>query len=128
VGRFSWTADYNHPHSFLETLLSYSPQNWSRWKSPQFDQLVEAAAATADPAASIARYRQAEKIAVDAMPLVPLYFYTKSTMVKPYVKGFYENAKNEHLVRFMWLDRDWKRQAVNTPAYPIAEFAPPGRY
>lgn len=128
VARFSWTADYNHPHSFLETLLSYSPQNWSNWKSQSFDETVERAAATADRSASIALYRQAEAIAVEEMPLVPLYFYTKSTMVKPYVKGFYENPKNEHLVRFMWLDPDWRRQPDNAPAHAIAEFPPPGEF
>jgi oligopeptide transport system substrate-binding protein len=128
VARFSWTADYNHPHSFLETLLSYSPQNWTGWKSAEFDALLERAAATADPAASIARYRQAEQLAVDGMPLLPLYFYTKSTLVKPYVQGFYESPKNEHLVRFLWLDPDWKGRAGTEPAYPVERFPPPGEF
>lgn len=125
VARFSWTADYNHPHSFLETLLSYSPQNWTGWKSSRFDETFERAAAIAEPVPSIRAYRRAEEIAIAAMPLIPLYFYTKSTLVKPYVKGFFENPKNEHLVRFMWLDPRWPHQPDDTPAFRIPEFPPP---
>jgi ABC-type oligopeptide transport system substrate-binding subunit len=127
VGRTGWAADYNHPHTFMETFLSYSAQNWTGWKSPEFDAQIEQAAATADPVASIQRYRAAEKLALDAMPRLPLYFFTKSTLVKPYVKGFYRNPKNEHQVRFMWIDPNWQRDRDNRPAFEIEQFPPPGR-
>jgi oligopeptide transport system substrate-binding protein len=127
IARSAWNADYNHPHTWLDTFLSYSVQNWPRWKSPAFDALVEKAAATANQADSIRLYRQAEKLALDEMPRLPLYFYTKSTMVKPYVKGFYPNAKNLHPVRFMWIDPDWREHRDNAPAVQPEEFPPPGR-
>ena len=127
IARSGWNADYNHPHTWLDTFLSYSVQNWPRWKSPAFDALVERAAATADVGESIGLYRQAEKLAVDEMPRIPLYFYTKSTMVKPYVKGFYPNARNLHPVRFMWIDPDWRTHPDNAPAYAAEELPPPGR-
>lgn len=126
VARFGWTADYNHPHTWLDTFLSYSAQNWSRWKNPQFDKLVAEAAATADPVESIRLYRRAERLAVDELPRIPLYFFSKSTMVKPYVKGFYPNARNEHPVRFMWIDENWRSGSPNRPAFEPREFPPPG--
>ncbi|HZO12126.1 MAG TPA: peptide ABC transporter substrate-binding protein [Polyangiaceae bacterium] len=127
VARLGWGADYNHPHTWLETFLSYSGNNWTHWKDPEYDKLVETAAATADPVESIKLYRQAEARAVDGMPRLPLYVYTKSTLVKPYVRGFWDNAQNQHHVRWMWIDTDWQKGGENTPAYPPPEFPKPGR-
>jgi oligopeptide transport system substrate-binding protein len=127
VARFGWAADYNHPHTWLETFLSYSGNNWPKWKDKEFDALVEKAAATADPAESIRRYREAELRTVEAMPRMPLYFYTKSTLTKPYVKGYWDNAQNQHHIRYIWIDPDWRNGGENVPAYPPREFPKPGR-
>ena len=126
ISRSGWVADYNHPHTYLDTFLSYSNNNWTNWKDPEFDHLVEQAAATADPKASMRVYRRAEKRAMDAMARLPLYFYTKSTLIKPYVKGFYPNAANRHKVQWMWIDPDWKAGGDNVPVYPPEELPEPG--
>ena len=126
VSRFGWVADYNHPHTYLDTFLSYSNNNWTHWEDREFDHLVEKAAATSDPVESMRIYRQAEKRAMDAMARLPLYFYTKSTLIKPYVKGFYPNAANRHKVQWMWIDPDWKSGGDNVPVYPPEELPEPG--
>ncbi|MBI4704547.1 MAG: peptide ABC transporter substrate-binding protein [Deltaproteobacteria bacterium] len=89
--------------------------------------LLERAAATADATQGMLLYRRAEERAVAGMCRLPLYFYTKSGLVKPYVKGFYPNALNKHPVRFLWLDPDWRRASGNRPAYEPGELGPPGR-
>jgi oligopeptide transport system substrate-binding protein len=126
VARFGWVADYNHPHTWLDIFLSYSNNNWTHWADPKYDALVEKAAATADPDESIRLYRDAESMAVESMSRMPLYFYTKSTLVKPYVKGYYPNGANRHRVRWMWIDQDWKNNKTNVPAYPPRELPKPG--
>jgi oligopeptide transport system substrate-binding protein len=126
IARFGWVADYNHPHTYLDTFLSYSNNNWTHWGDPRFDHLVEKAASTADPLESMRIYRQAEKRAMEAMPRMPLYFYTKSTLIKPYVKGYYPNAANRHKVQWMWIDPDWRSDRDNRPAYPPEELPSPG--
>lgn len=125
VVRGGWIADYNHPETWLDTFLSYSPQNHSGWADPGFDALVKEAAQTADLALSMRRFRDAEKRAVDAMSKIPFYFYTRSTLVKPWVKGFYANPKNVHLAQWLWIDREGK--AENRPAAAPREYPPPGR-
>jgi oligopeptide transport system substrate-binding protein len=128
VVRFGWVADFDHPHTFLDTFLSYSPNNRTGWASPEFDGLVKKAAATADTKESIKLYRQAEELAVAAMAKLPLYFYTRQTLMKPYVKGFHPNARNIQLIKYMWIDPNWKTNDSNDPAYPLSEFPAPGAY
>jgi oligopeptide transport system substrate-binding protein len=127
LARLGWSADYNHPHTYLETFESESPNNWTRWKSPELDALVDKAAATGDLVESIKLYRQAEMVALEGMPRIPIYFYTKASMAKPYLKGVYPNGMNRHPVRWMWIDPDWRNSPSNEPAFPPLELPPPGR-
>jgi oligopeptide transport system substrate-binding protein len=126
VARGGWGAEYNHPQAILDLFLSYSPSNRTGWVDPEYDRLVAEAAQIADPAQSIRKFREAEQRAVDAMPRIPFYFYTKSTLVKPWVKGFTPNVRNVHLTHWMWIDPTGT--AENTPAAPAREYAPPGRF
>ena len=125
--RLGWTADYDHPQTFLEQFLSENPQNQSGWGDPRFDEALKQAAANAEPVESIRLYRKAEAMALAAMPRLPLYFDTRSTLVKPWVKGFWGSALNPHLVQYLWIDLDWKRNPTNEPAYLPVELPQPGR-
>ncbi|WP_433936676.1 peptide ABC transporter substrate-binding protein [Sorangium cellulosum] len=127
VVRFGWIGEYNHPATWLGTLLSYSPQNRTGWADKEFDDLMRSAAAIADPGESIRTFRKAEKRALDGMPKLPLYFYTKSTLVKPWVKGFIGNARSVQLVKWLWIDPSWRDNPSNETAFPQLEFPPPGR-
>jgi oligopeptide transport system substrate-binding protein len=126
VMRFGWTADYNHAHTFLDQFLSQSPANNTGWTDPAFDEAVRRAAAEPDRKESIKLYRKAEEIAVAAMPRIPLYFYTKSTLVKPWVKGFWGWSRNAHLYQYLWIDQDFEAHPDNRPAYSPLELPPPG--
>jgi len=127
VIRMGWTADYDHPQTFLEQFLSENPQNQSGWGDPRFDEAMKQAAATTEQMESIRLYRKAESIALAAMPRLPLFFDTRSTLVKPWVKGFWGSALNPHLVQYLWIDPDWQRGGANEPAYLPAELPLPGR-
>ncbi|MEM7279702.1 MAG: peptide ABC transporter substrate-binding protein [Pseudomonadota bacterium] len=48
IMRFNWIGDYNDPMTFVEIFKSDSPQNLPRYKSPGYDELVEAAAIELD--------------------------------------------------------------------------------
>jgi oligopeptide transport system substrate-binding protein len=126
VMRFGWTADYNHPHTFLDQFLSQSPANQTGWSDPAYDEAVRKAAAEPDRKESIKLYRKAEEMVVAAMPRIPLYFYTKSTLVKPWVKGYWGWSRNAHAYQYLWIDPDYAAHPENTPAYQPLEFPPPG--
>jgi oligopeptide transport system substrate-binding protein len=128
VARFGWIADYNHPQTFLDTFLSYSPNNRTGWSSASFDAMVKRAAATADPVDSIRIFREAEKILIDESPKMPIYFYTKNTLIKPYVKGFHFNIRNQHRARWLWIDPDWQNNPSDDPAYAVPQWPKPGEW
>ncbi len=128
VVRFGWIGDFDHPQTFMDTFMSKSPNNRTGWKSAAFDALVMKARATGDTAESMKLYRQAERVLVDEMPKLPLYFYTKSTLIKPYVKGHHFNRRNEQLIHWMWIDENWRNNPSDEPAFVPEQVPAPGEY
>ncbi|MFO0553219.1 MAG: peptide ABC transporter substrate-binding protein [Polyangiaceae bacterium] len=128
VVRFGWTADYDHPQTWMDTFLSKSPNNRTGWSSARFDELIGKARTEPDQTESMRLYREAEQILVDEVPKIPLYFYTKTTLLKPWVKGFHFNRRNEQLVQWMWIDPNWESNPSNEPAISPPHFDAPGPY
>lgn len=122
-----WTADYNHPHTFLENFVSTSPQNMTGWADPAFDDLLSRAGRAPDPRESIRLYRRAEARAVAGMSRIPLVFPMGAMLVKPWVKGFRGNGQSQVLVRWLWIDPAWRDRTDDAPAAAALELPPPGR-
>ena len=69
----AWSADYPHAHDFLGLLLAGdSSANFGGWSEPAYDELIDAAAATDDPAEQERLYGEAQTIVREAAPLIPL--------------------------------------------------------
>ncbi len=128
VVRGGWVGEFNHPQSFLNTWLSTSPENQTGWGDPAFDAAVKVAAATTDVKESMRAYRKAEAIAMAGMARIPFYFYTKSTLIKPWVKGFFGIPRGHHLIQYLWIDPEGAMHEGNEFAYPPPELPPPGVY
>lgn len=126
IVRGGWLGEYDHPGSWMDTFLSYSPQNNTGYVDPETDRLIREAAATPGEAQSMARYREAEKRVVAARTRIPIYFTTRSTLVRPWVKGFYPNGRNMHLAQWMWIDESGSPD--NRPAAEPREMPPPGKF
>jgi oligopeptide transport system substrate-binding protein len=128
VIRAGQLAEFDHPATFLAGFAGDSPANHSGWRDAAFDETLARAAAAGDPRESIRLYRRAERIAVDAMPRIPLYFYTRTTLVKPWVKGFRGNKHKPHSLEFLWIDPDWQAHAgaPDVPAFLPPDLPPPG--
>ena len=91
-----WGADYADPQNFLSLLLHTSKkvngkedheENGVGYSNPQFDALCDQADAEHDHAKRMGLYQQAEQIAVNDAPWVPLYYQRDVELVKPRVKG-----------------------------------------
>jgi oligopeptide transport system substrate-binding protein len=104
VGRLGWTADYPDPYTFLSVFLSTSGNNHSDWKDPAFDALTEEANLAATPEERLEKLAKAEEYLLDVMPAMPIYYYTRAYMVKPYVKGLHNNFQDRHPWKAIWLD------------------------
>ncbi len=88
IARHGWIGDYADPMTFLDMFESSSGNNDSQYKNPRFDNLIRLAKSTGNLEIRMKTMHEAEKILMDDAVLAPLYFYTRVTMVKPYVKGY----------------------------------------
>jgi len=83
-----WVADYLDPQDFLSTLLvSNRPLNFFDYKNPEFDALCNSADQELDSEKRAQLYSKAHSIAIDDMPLVPLHFVPRVTLVHSNISG-----------------------------------------
>jgi len=94
VYRLSWVGDYNDPYTFLQYLQSDFGINLPHYKSGAYDALLEQASRQTDVAKRRSLLEAAERTALADHPLIPLYFYVNKHLVKPEVRGWYDNVMN----------------------------------
>lgn len=93
--RSSWGADYNEPTTYFYTLRTGDSNNSTRFSNKEYDGLLEKAALAGTLDERNRYYHQAETILQQQMPLIPIYYYVRSQMVKPYVGGFRSDLKGD---------------------------------
>ncbi len=92
--RFGWCADYPDANNFLnEQLNPFKSANYVRWDNAEFAELMDKAEASPDPEERKNLYRRAEQILIyEEAAVVPIFFETAHSLVKPRVKGWYHMA------------------------------------
>jgi oligopeptide transport system substrate-binding protein len=105
VARRTWIGDYVDPNTFLYVLRGGDGNNRSGWSNARFDALIEAAAHEMDATKRLRLLADAEAIALDEMPFMPLYSYRTTELVAPYVRGLYPTALDTHPMKSLWFDR-----------------------
>jgi oligopeptide transport system substrate-binding protein len=103
VFRAGWIGDYNDAYSFAQLMHSANGQNDVGYASPVYDELIEQAALTADPARRRALLEAAERQLLADMPLIPLYFYVSKRLVKPWVGGYAPNIMDHHYSKDLFI-------------------------
>jgi oligopeptide transport system substrate-binding protein len=91
VYRLGWIYDYPDAHNGFNLWLGNSGNNSTNWKNAKYDALVKKAESTQSVAKRTAIYQQLENILTGpsgALPIMPIYWYTNTALVKEYVKGF----------------------------------------
>lgn len=88
VIRASWVGDYNEASTFLSLLTSHHSGNIARFKSADYDRLLDEAGNQTDAKILNADYNRAEKILMEEAPIAPIYQYTNGRLIKPWVKGY----------------------------------------
>ena len=87
-----WSADYLHPMTFLPLAKTDDANNLSGWSNAEYDALVEKVAASTDPSEAIAYVAEADDIAGNEYVFLNLYYKNGTSLMHPYVQGFYINA------------------------------------
>lgn len=90
ISRAGWIGDYVDPMTFMDLWLSTSSFNDCKFNNKEYDKLVNLAKSTTDQKVRMDAMRKAEKIIMDEMPIVPVYFYTQPYAQKPYITGVFK--------------------------------------
>jgi len=118
VARASWIGDYADPNTFLDMFMTDNENNQTGWGNAEYDRLVEQATAEGDAPKRMAMLHDAEAILMRELPIIPLYFYVSRDMVRPYVRGFHHNLRDEHPLWALSIDQAEKRR------FPASEGRP----
>ncbi|MFC3746828.1 peptide ABC transporter substrate-binding protein [Paenibacillus sp. GCM10012306] len=89
IARAGWSASFNDPETFLEYFTSWSDLNYSGWNSPQYDNYIKQAQQTFDIRKRMQLLANAEKVLIDQMVILPLYYYVVDVLRKPDIKNVY---------------------------------------
>lgn len=88
IERGGWLADYVDPHVFFDLWASSSNNNNTHWSSPEYDRLLGTALDAKTDQDRYAVYQKLEKIIVDELPILPLFYYAEARLVSPKVLGY----------------------------------------
>ncbi|MBL8905215.1 MAG: peptide ABC transporter substrate-binding protein [Rhizobiales bacterium] len=102
VARAGWIADYKDPENFLALCKSGTGNNYGEYSNREYDDLLAAAAASADPAERMKKLSEAEAIGVARdLCVMPLLYYGFHTVVSDKLKGWEDNVMDVHPTRFL---------------------------
>jgi len=94
ISRSGWVGDYLDPMTFVDLWITGASNNYVNYSNPEYDKLVKEAQTSTDQKLRMDNMKKAEKMILEDMAIVPIYFYTHPYAVKPNVKGITKNAIN----------------------------------
>jgi len=116
ISRAGWCPDYPDPTTFLTIFRSDSANNHMAYKNPAFDALLARVEAEPDKRRRNVLMCAAEKGLQRDMPVVPLYQYTRSVLLRPEVRGYEAQYQDHHLLKWVSL----------VPSSSVLPAPPPG--
>ncbi len=96
---------------FVVLFLKKSEQNRAQYDSPEFERTFALAKTITDRTLRNAKIAEAEKIAIEDAPMIPLVVYVQSHLRKPYVRDLAINPADIIPIYRAWLDPDWRDHA-----------------
>jgi oligopeptide transport system substrate-binding protein len=96
ISRAGWIGDFLDPFTFLSIWQSGDGNNQTGWSNPNYDSLLQASLRERDTAKRLALLKEAENLLLDELPVLPIYWYTRSILVRPEVKGLKHSLLEHH--------------------------------
>ena len=94
-----WIYDFPDAYNGLVLWTCNSGNNNTNWCNPKFDALIGQAAKTTNSDLRTGIYQQAEDILTGPngdLPIMPIYWYTFTALVKTNVQGFFINPMDQY--------------------------------
>lgn len=92
------------PTQFLRVFTKDSGFNRTNWSDPEYDRLYEEIMQSNDPVKRLEMMQRMEEILTDAMPILPVYYYTNQYLMDPRVKGWEDNLLALGPFEQVWLE------------------------
>ncbi|HDK38391.1 MAG TPA: peptide ABC transporter substrate-binding protein [Thiolapillus brandeum] len=105
VFRAGWIGDYNDPYNFMEILHSRHGLNDSAYNNPEYDGLLQQASMEGDAKKRFELMRQAEALVLRDHPVMPIYSYVSSHLVKPWVGNYVPNVLDHHYTKDLYITK-----------------------
>ncbi len=103
LSRISWIADIPDPYDFLKIFSSKDPDNVTGWSSSVYDDLL-IKSLFEEGADRMKMLRDAEEILTKEIPVLPLFYQTRTALVSPRVGGYYDNPMDIHPLEELWVE------------------------
>ncbi len=116
ISRFGWSADYMDPFTFLGLFYTPTGNNGTGWWDPRYVELLDEANRTVDHQKRYQILAEAEKVLLDAQPIMPITIGSTRWMKKPYVKGMYPNAATLIPWKWVYIERDQSKWDYGVPS------------
>ncbi|HVT27855.1 MAG TPA: peptide ABC transporter substrate-binding protein, partial [Lacipirellulaceae bacterium] len=104
VARRSWVGDYLDPNTYLDMYVTNGENNNTGFSNPTYNKLIADASKEPDRQKRMRILERAERLLMDEMPIIPIYYYVSRNMVRPRVRGFYNNLQDTHPLNAIWID------------------------
>jgi oligopeptide transport system substrate-binding protein len=96
IARAGWIGDYVDPNTFMDMWVTGGGNNDTGWSNARYDELIDKCKYEQNIKKRYQYFEEAETILMDELPILPIYFYVNTFMLKDYVSGFYENILDNH--------------------------------
>jgi oligopeptide transport system substrate-binding protein len=103
ISRAGWMADYNDPMTFLDIFTQGNGNNDCDFDNPQYEKLIAEARSTGDNKVRMKDFHDAEKILMDEMPVIPLYYYTTYQLENPKLKNMFVSPQGFDYLMYAYL-------------------------
>ncbi len=100
VARASWIGDFPDPISFLELYTSDNLNNRTGYASPAYDAAIKESWQISDANKRMEKLKECEKMLMEDMPILPIYYYALTELRNPAIK----NAAPNPLGMYSWKD------------------------
>ena len=102
MARDGWLPDYDAITGYTILYQCNGIQNRSHYCNPDYDALIRVAEANPKATEKQILYSNALRLAENDYPIIPLFEYTYTRVVKPYVKGYNIDANYLDHVQSKW--------------------------
>jgi oligopeptide transport system substrate-binding protein len=96
ISRAGWIGDYVDPNTFLSMWVTGDSNNNTGWSNTEYDRLMEESGLISDPKKRYERLREAEQVLLDEVPVLPIYWYTRTYLIHPDVKNWHPLLLDNH--------------------------------